>query len=87
MKSKFQKEEVMKVIRKRQNVCSFEDLDFGDIFKLSETGILFMKIANQYSESLNCLDIETGKLYEVDSMDEVIPVDGCFVEGMVEHDS
>ena len=81
MKSKFQKEEVMKVIRKRQNVCSFEDLDFGDIFKLSETGSLFMKIDNLY------LDIEEGRLYGLNSSDEVIPVDGCFVEWMVEHDA
>ena len=77
----------MKVIRKDSKVCLFEDLDSGDIFKFSETGSLLMKIANQYSESLNCLDIEIGKLYEVNSADVVIPVDGCFVEGMAEHDT
>ena len=37
------------------------------------------------------LDIEEGKSYEFYSTDEVIPVDGCFVEGfvegMVEHDT
>lgn len=77
----------MKVIRKRQNVCSFEDLDFGDIFKLSETGSLLMKIDNLYNESLKCLDIEEGRLYGINSSDEVIPVDGYFVEGMVEHDT
>ena len=77
----------MKVIRKDRNICSFKNLDSGDIFKFSETGSLFMKIANQYRESLNCLDIEIGKLYEANSMDEVIPVDDCFVEGMVDHDA
>ena len=79
----------MKVIRKVRNVYSFKNLDPGDVFKFSETGSLFMKIANQYSESLNCLDIETGKLYEVNSMDEFTKVDGYFIEeeGVVEHDS
>lgn len=77
----------MKVIRKRCDVCQFEDLNFGDIFKLSETGILFIKINNLYNKPLNCLDIETGKLYEINSTDEVIPVDGCFVEGIDENDS
>lgn len=62
----------MKVICKRRNICSFKNLDPGDVFKISETGSLFMKIANQYRESLNCLNIETGKLEE---------------GGMVEHDS
>ena len=77
----------MKVIRKRCDVCQFEDLNFGDIFKLSETGILFMKIDNPYNESLKCLDIEEGRLYGLNSSDEVIPVDGCFVEGAIENDS
>lgn len=79
----------MKVICKRRNICSFKNLDPGDVFKISETGSLFMKIANQYRESLNCLNIETGKLYEVNSIDEVTKVNGYFIEegGMVEHDS
>ena len=77
----------MKVIRKVRNVYSFGDLDSGDVFKLSETGHLFMKIDNPNKKFLNGLDIEEGKSYEFYSTDEVIPVDGCFVEGMVEHDS
>lgn len=77
----------MKVIRKNSNICLFENLDPGDVFKMSERGSLFMKIDNPYNNSLNCLDIEEGILYEIISKDEVIPVDGCFVEGMVENDS
>ena len=77
----------MKVIRKGRNVCLFEDLDLGDVFRLSETGSLFMKIDNPDNKVLSSLDIETGRLYEMYSVDEVIPVDGYFVEGMVEHDT
>ena len=77
----------MKVIRKDRNVCSFGDLDSGDVFKLSETGHLFMKIDNPNRKFLNCLDIETGKLYEINSMETVTLVDGCFVEGAIENDS
>ena len=77
----------MKVIRKRCDVCQFEDLNFGDVFKLSETGSLFIKINNLYNKPLNCLDIETGKLYEINSTETVTLVDGYFVEGMVEHDT
>lgn len=77
----------MKVIRKVRNVYSFGDLDSGDVFKLSETGHLFMKIDNPNKKFLNGLDIEEGKSYEFYSTDEVIPVDGCFVEGIDENDS
>lgn len=77
----------MKVIRKDRNVCLFEDLDLGAVFRLSEKGNLFMKIDNLNNKVLSSLDIETGRLYEIYSIDEVIPVDGCFVEGMVEHDT
>lgn len=87
MKSKFQKEEVMKVIRKGRNVCLFEDLDLGDVFRLSETGSLFMKIDNPDNKILSSLNIETGRLYEMYSKDEVISVDGYFVEGIDENDS
>ena len=76
----------MKVIRKVRNVYSFGDLDSGDVFKLSETGHLFMKIDNPNKTFLNGLDIEEGKSYEFYSTDEVLRVDGCFVEGMDEHD-
>ena len=47
----------------------------------------FKKIDNPNNKVLSSLDIETGRLYEMYSVDEVIPVDGCFVEGMVEHDT
>ena len=47
----------------------------------------FKKINNLYNKPLNCLDIETGKLYEINSMETVTLVDGCFVEGMVENDA
>ena len=77
----------MKVIRKGRNVCLFEDLDLGDVFRLSETGSLFMKIDNPDNKVLSSLDIETGRLYEMYSKDEVISVDGCFVEGIDENDS
>lgn len=77
----------MKVIRKDSNVCSFEDLDLGDVFRLPETGSLFVKIDNPNNKVLSSLDIETGRLYEMYSVDEVIPVDGYFVEGMVENDT
>lgn len=77
----------MKVIRKDSNVCSFEDLDSGDVFKFSETGSLFMKIVNPAKEFLNCLNIEVGKLSVINSNEVVIPVDGYFVEGMVENDA
>lgn len=77
----------MKVIRKDNKVCLFKDLDSGDVFKLSETGRLFMKITNSDKEFLNCLDIEEGRLGEIYSTDGVISVDGCFVEGIVEHDA
>ena len=39
----------MKVIRKDRNVCSFGDLDSGDVFKLSETGHLFILFRQEYS--------------------------------------
>lgn len=71
----------MKVIRKGRNVCLFEDLDLGDVFRLSETGSLFMKIDNPDNKVLSSLDIETGRLCEMYSTDEVILVDGCFLEG------
>ena len=77
----------MKVIRKDRNVCLFENLDLGAVFRLSEAGKLFMKIDNPNRKFLNGLDIEEGKSYEFYSTDEVIPVDGCFVEGMVEYDT
>lgn len=77
----------MKVIRKDRNVCLFEDLDLGAVFRLSETGSLFMKIDNPNNKVLSSLDIETGRLYEMYSTDEAIPVDGCFVEGAIENDS
>lgn len=77
----------MKVIRKDRNVCLFEDLDLGAVFRLSETGSLFMKIDNPNNKVLSSLDIETGRLYEIYSIDEVISVDGCFVEGAIEHDT
>ena len=77
----------MKVIRKGRNVCLFEDLDLGDVFRLSETGSLFMKIDNPDNKVLSSFDIETGRLYEMYSKDEVISVDGCFVEGIDENDS
>lgn len=77
----------MKVIRKGRNVCLFEDLDLGDVFRLSETGSLFMKIDNPDNKVLSSLNIETGRLYEMYSKDEVISVDGCFVEGIDENDS
>lgn len=77
----------MKVIRKDRNVCLFEDLDLGAVFRLSETGSLFMKIDNLYNKVLSSLDIETGRLYEMYSTDEVISADGCFVEGIDEHDT
>ena len=77
----------MKVIRKDRNVCLFENLDLGAVFRLSETGSLFMKIVNPAKESLNCLNIEVGKLNVINSNEVVVPVDGCFVEGMVEHDT
>ena len=77
----------MKVIRKDGKVCLFKELESGDVFKFSETGSLFMKITNPYGRSLNGLDIEKGILQECYSTDKVISVDGCFVEGMVEHDT
>ena len=77
----------MKVIRKDRNVCLFENLDLGAVFRLSEAGKLFMKIDNPNNKVLSSLDIETGRLYEMYSVDEVIPVDGYFVEGMVEYDT
>lgn len=77
----------MKVIRKDRNVCLFENLDLGAVFSLSEAGKLFMKIDNPNNKVLSSLDIETGRLCEMYSVDEVIPVDGYFVEGMVEHDT
>lgn len=77
----------MKVIRKGRNVCLFEDLDLGDVFRLSETGSLFMKIDNPDNKVLSSLNIETGRLYEMYSKDEVISVDGCFVEGIDGNDS
>lgn len=77
----------MKVIRKGRNVCLFEDLDLGDVFRLSETGSLFMKIDNPDNKILSSLNIETGRLYEMYSKDEVISVDGYFVEGIDENDS
>lgn len=55
--------------------------------KMSETGSLFMKIDNPNNKVLSSLDIETGRLYEIYSIDEVISVDGCFVEGAIEHDT
>ena len=77
----------MKVIRKDRNVCLFGDLDLGAVFRLSETGSLFMKIDSPNNKVLSSLNIETGRLYEMYPTDEAIPVDGCFVEGMVEHDA
>ena len=77
----------MKVIRKGRNVCLFEDLDLGDVFRLSETGSLFMKIDNPDNKVLSSLNIETGRLHEMYSKDEVISVDGCFVEGVDGNDS
>ena len=77
----------MKVIRKDRNVCLFENLDLGAVFRLSEAGKLFMKIDNPNNKVLSSLDIETGKLYEINSMETVTLVDGCFVEGAIENDS
>ena len=77
----------MKVIRKDRNVCLFENLDLGAVFRLSEAGKLFMKIDNPDNKVLSSLDIETGRLYEMYSKDEVISIDGCFVEGIDENDS
>ena len=51
----------MKVIRKDRNVCLFENLDLGAVFRLSEAGKLFMKIDNPNNKVLSSLDIETGR--------------------------
>ena len=46
-----------------------------------------MKIDNPDNKVLSSLNIETGRLYEMYSKDEVISVDGCFVEGVDENGS
>lgn len=79
----------MKVIRKCRKICLFKELEPGDVFRFSETGSLFMKITNPYGRSLNGLDIEKGILQECYSTDEIIPVDGYFIEGemVTKHDT
>lgn len=74
----------MKIIRKKkENVVSFDEVSFGEVFYYDDYEVLYMRIEDsfdKYGEALNAINIDTGETFLFDKYDKVEIIRGNFVE-------
>lgn len=63
---------------RKMHVCSFEDLEAGDLFEVADSSMVYMKIEHNCVDKLkiNCISMYTGIAHFVGKYARVTPVKG-----------